>query len=97
MQLIQLYLVVKGVNMRKPRDTYLYELKNSNEIVYYGISNNPDLREVTHRLFKDFTHKRVISYALTRESAERREWEEIQRYQKQHGGVPPKYNIKKTY
>lgn len=83
--------------MPKPRDTYLYELKDGNEIVYYGISYNPDLREVTHQRFKDFTHKRVISRALTRESAERREGEEIQRYQRQHGGVPPRYNIRKTY
>ena len=83
--------------MRKPRDTYLYELKDGNEIVYYGISNDPDLREVTHRRFKNFTHKRVISVAITRESAERREREEIQRYQRQHGGRPPRYNIQKTY
>ena len=83
--------------MPKPRNTYLYELKDENEIVYYGISYYPDLREVTHRRFKHFTHKRVISRALTRESAERREREEIQRYQRQHGGVPPRYNIRKAY
>ena len=83
--------------MRNPRDTYLYELKDGNRIVYYGISNDPDLREVTHRRFKDFTHKRVISVALTRASAEAREWEEIKRYQDQHRGVPPKYNTNKTY
>jgi len=75
----------------------VYELKDGNEIVYYGISNNPDLREVQHSRNKVFTHKRVISVALTRQSAEDREWEEIQRYQRQHGGRPPRYNISKTY
>ena len=84
--------------MRKPRDTWLYELKDGNEIVYYGISNNPDTRAIGHaNSRKAFTHLNVISVALTRESAERREGQEIRRYQRQQGGRPPKYNIAKTY
>lgn len=32
--------------MPKPRDTWLYELKDANEIVYYGISGDPDERAI---------------------------------------------------
>lgn len=84
--------------MQRPRDTWLYELKDSNEIVYYGITNNPDRRTIEQaNSGKKFTHLNIISVALARESAEKRETEEIQRYQRQHGGRPPKYNIAKTY
>lgn len=84
--------------MAKLRDTWLYELKDSNRIVYLGISNDPDDRVIQHRnAGKRFTHANVKSVALTRESAERREKQEIQRYQRQHDGRSPKYNIAKTY
>ena len=84
--------------MVKERDTWLYELKNGPKIVYYGLSSDPDRREIEHdNSGKKFTHMNIKSVALTRESAERREREEIQRYQRQHGGKPPKYNINKTY
>jgi predicted GIY-YIG superfamily endonuclease len=88
----------RGFAMGKPRDTWLYELKDGNEIVYYGISGDPDVRAIQHaNSGKKFTHVKVISMALTRESAERREKGEIQRYQRQHGGRAPKYNIAETY
>lgn len=84
--------------MQKPRDKWLYELKDGNEIVYYGISGDPDERAIQHaNSGKGFTHINVKGVALTRASAEEREKEEIQRYQRQHGGRPPKYNIAKTY
>ena len=82
---------------RKPRNTWLYELKDGRVIVYYGISNNPDRREIEQaNSGKKFTHMNIIGAALTRPSAERRETEEIQRYQRQHGGRPPRYNVRKT-
>lgn len=84
--------------MCKPRNKWLYELKDGNEIVQYGLTNDPDRRAIEHaNSGKRFTHINVISPAVTRESAERREKEEIQRYQRQHGGRPPRYNIAKTY
>lgn len=84
--------------MQKPRNTWLYELKDGNEIVQFGITNNPDRRVIEQaNSGKKFTHLNVISHALTKESAERRETQEIQGYQRQHGGRPPKYNIAKTY
>jgi len=84
--------------MSQTRDTWLYQLKEEQTIVYYGISNDPDRRSGEHsRCGKRFTHHRVIGRAVTRESAHRRECTEIHRYQKQHGGRPPQYNRNKTY
>lgn len=84
--------------MAKKRDTYLYELKDGNTIVYYGISNGPDDRIEEHeRSRKKFTHMRVIRGPMYRENAEKLETGYIQKYQQQHGGKPPKYNIYKTY
>ncbi len=82
--------------MPEARDCWLYALKDGPKIVYYGISCDPERREPQHT-DKKFTHKRVVSVGLTRASALRREREEIQRYQQQHGGRPPKYNKSKTY
>ena len=84
--------------MARLRDTWLYELKDGNEIIYYGISSDPDERAIQHsNAGKKFTHINVKSVALTKRSAEERERQEIQRYQRQHGGRGPKYNIAKTY
>jgi predicted GIY-YIG superfamily endonuclease len=82
--------------MPEARDCWVYELKDGGKIVYYGISCNPERRVPQHRN-KRFTHGNVISVGLTRPSALRRETEQIQRYQRQHGGRPPKYNKSKTY
>jgi len=84
--------------MAKLRDTWLYEIKDGKKVVYYGISNDPDSRAIQHSSTgKKFTHINVKSVALTKKSAEKRERQEIQRYQRQHGGSPPKYNVAKTY
>jgi hypothetical protein len=80
--------------MAKTRDTYLYELKDSREIVYYGITNDPEVRERNHR--SDgwrFSHMNVICGPLFRKNAEKIEGGFIHRYQLQHGGKPPRYNI----
>jgi predicted GIY-YIG superfamily endonuclease len=82
--------------MRQARDCWVYALKEGRKIVYYGISCDPQRRVPEHRN-KRFTHGSVVSVGLTRASALRRETEEIQRYQYQHGGQPPKYNKSKTY
>jgi len=84
------------VKIAEPRDCWLYELRDGHEIVYYGVSNDPDRREPEHA-GKRFTHMNIISVGLTRTSALVRELEEIQRYQYQHGGRPPKYNRSKAY
>ena len=82
----------------KERDTYLYELKDGNTIVYYGISTGPRDRVGEHgRSKKSFTHMRIIRGPMYRENAEALEYEYIQKYQEQHGGSPPKYNKAKIY
>jgi predicted GIY-YIG superfamily endonuclease len=82
----------------KKRNSYLYELKDGNTIVYYGISNGPRDRVGEHgRSGKKFTHMRIIRGPMYRENAEELEYEYIQRYQEQHGGIPPNYNRTKSY
>lgn len=78
---------------KRKRDTWVYELKDGKEIVYYGITNNPDRRFIEHaNSNKRFTHINIISVALTRESALIREKESIERYKRQHSGRSPRYN-----
>ena len=84
--------------MANKRDTWVYELRKGRKIVYYGITNNPQAREEEHKASgKTFTHMNLKSRAMCRENAEKRETDEIQRYQKQHGGKAPKYNTNKPY
>ena len=83
---------------KKKRDTYVYELKDGNTIVYYGISNGPLDRNDEHsRSRKRYTHMRVIRGPMYKENALKLEGDLIQRYQRQHGGIPPKYNKNKIY
>ena len=80
------------------RDTYIYELKDGHKIVYYGITKNPDERFILHtNSDKRFTLMRKIRGPMSHKRAEALETEYIQRYQRQHGGRPPRYNILKTY
>lgn len=86
------------IRKRAKRDTYIYELKDGNEIVYYGITNNTDERFIKHdNSEKEFTHMRVIRGPMSRRRAEELEYFYIQRYQQQHEGRPPRYNERKTY
>jgi len=82
--------------MSESRNCWLYELRDGHNIVYYGISCDPNRREPEH-FGKRFSHMNIISVGLTRSSALNRERDEIQRYQYQHGGIPPKYNRNKYY
>lgn len=84
--------------MAKTRDTYLYELRDGHEIVYYGITKNPEARVQSHRSSGwRFTHMNVIRGPLFRENAEELEWDYIHKYQLQHCGKPPRKNTNKTY
>lgn len=75
------------------RDTFKYRIKDGNEIVYYGITNNLERREQEHRNEgMNFTSMEKIVNVTTRDAAG--SWEEanIQRYMSQHGGQRPRYN-----
>ena len=78
---------------KKPRDTVTYELRNGREVVYRGITTDPEIREVEHlREGKDFTKLVVTSRRMTREGAEKKEAESLATYRRNHGGKNPKYN-----
>ena len=79
--------------MPTARDTVVYELKDGNEIVYIGITNDPEGRELKHRREgKKFGHLRVASVRMTRASARLRERIRLAVYRRYHQGKNPKYN-----
>lgn len=79
--------------MSTARDTVVYELKDGNEVVYIGITNDPKGREQQHRKEgKKFGHLKVVSVRMTRASARRREKVRIATYLRNHQGRSPKYN-----
>ena len=78
---------------RRPRNTWRYELKNNRQVVYRGITNNPDRREVEHdNTDKKFTALRIIGPAVTRQAAELWEEKSLETYRQTHGGKNPEYN-----
>lgn len=75
------------------RDSYRYELRKGHEIVYFGVSNNPERRAAEHLYEgKRFTHMNVTGPVVTRNSA--MDWEEEKRdgYARNHRGYLPRYN-----
>lgn len=75
------------------RNTYKYILKDGNEIVDYGITNDLERREQEHRSEGlKFTKMEKVGIATTREAAGA--WEEacILHYKDTHGGRRPRYN-----
>ena len=75
------------------RDTFIYDLKNGNKIVYRGITTNPGRREQQHRQEgKDFRHMYLHPNKRTPDGARKRERQLLETYQQGHGGKNPKYN-----
>lgn len=75
------------------RNTYRYLLKNSNQIVYVGITNDPARRIDEHSIDgKNFTHMTIEGPIVSRGSAERWEQDRIDIYSRNHSGYSPKYN-----
>lgn len=75
------------------RDTYRYELKQGQKVLYAGITNNPDRREAEHRNEgKRFGRMDVVGPVVKRSSAEKWEEERLNSYRKNHGGRNPRYN-----
>ncbi len=74
------------------RDTYKYELKDGNKVLYVGITNDPERRAQEHQQNKEFGHMKIISNRTTIEAAEN--WEEgrIGTYMGNHGGKTPPLN-----
>lgn len=78
------------------RDTKKYVLKRGNEVVYVGITNDPERRETQHRQEKAFDKMELVGRPCTRESAEQWEEDRIATYMRNHGGLTPKYNKNET-
>ena len=75
------------------RDTYNYQLKDGNKIVYEGITNNPSRRLNEHlNAGKRFTKMEHNTYPTSRSTAKTREAEGLAHYRSTHNGNNPKYN-----
>lgn len=75
------------------RDHWRYELRNGHEIVYVGITYDPERREGEHRSKeKQFTKMDIIGPAVTKKTAEQWENERLKTYQRSHKGKNPRYN-----
>lgn len=74
------------------RDTIRYELRDGNEVVYVGITNNPERRAQEHKTNKEFRKMVPIGSEVSRATAEEWETERIQTYKQNHNGNRPKYN-----
>ena len=75
------------------RDTYKYELRRGNKVVYVGITNDLERRETEHRNDgMDFTSISKIGNITTRDAAEAWEADRIATYKDNHYGERPEYN-----
>ena len=75
------------------RFTNRYKLKEGNEILYFGITDDLKRRESEHKSKgMKFSKMEKVGPAVTRESALKWERESIKKYKKSHGGKSPKYN-----
>ncbi len=74
------------------RDTYKYELRDQNRVVYIGITNDPDRREEDRAEGKRFSHMWLIGNRTTQAAAERWEEERLASYRRSHEGKNPRYN-----
>ena len=79
--------------MAKKRNTRKYKLYEGNKIVDIGITNDPKRRESEHKRDRHkFTKMKTFGTAVSRESAEKWEEQELAKYRKSHQGKNPKYN-----
>ena len=75
--------------MVKKRDTVTYELKQGNQVVYVGTTNNPERREQEHKgEGKKFSHMRITSRRMTDTGAKQKESERLKTYRKNQGKNP---------
>ena len=74
-------------------DTVTYCLRDGNEIVYIGTTNDPVRRLQEHQSEgKQFTKLEATSDPMTKVDAKQKERQDLAQYRKNHGGRNPKYN-----
>ncbi len=79
--------------MAKKRDTYNYNLKDGNKVVYKGTSNSLEKRAKQHEADgKKFTHIQQVGKAKTDQGASKAEAKQLDTYRKNNKGNNPKYN-----
>lgn len=79
----------------KNRDTFTYELKQGNKIVYIAETNDIEATEQRHKDYgKKFTKIVKTSNKMTKNSAQQRETENLERYRRNHKNKNTKYNEK---
>ena len=75
------------------RDTFKYELKDNNRLVYAGITNDIERRAAEHQAEgMKFTSVTKVGNITTREGASKWETDRIRTYMQNHNGATPKYN-----
>jgi predicted GIY-YIG superfamily endonuclease len=82
----------KGVVMQSSRDTFKYELKRGNKVVYAGITDDFQRRLNEHSKDKHFTTMQKVGNKVTRQSARQWEMNRLETYRKYHNGNNPEYN-----
>lgn len=83
----------QGKVLMAERDTFKYELRDGNRVVYVGITNDPARREAEHRAEgMDFTRMKIVGNKSTRDGAGQWEADRIDTYKSNHNGNRPKYN-----
>ncbi|MBC6444484.1 MAG: hypothetical protein GDA50_03500 [Alphaproteobacteria bacterium GM202ARS2] len=72
---------------------YCYDVKDSYEVVYRGITNDPKNCEKQHKEQGwQFTHINMSSKRLTYEEARKIETIQLRKYRLGHHGKSPRYN-----
>lgn len=75
------------------RDTFNYNLRLGNRIVYIGQTGDLEAREAAHRAEgKEFSKIEKVGIAKTEAGAIKAERDALARYRRNHGGENPKYN-----
>ena len=79
--------------MTTKRNYYRYKLNQWRNIVYYGITNDPERRENEHiSEGKNFSKMRIVGPVVKKGTAINWEEEKIDNYKGNHRGRRPKYN-----
>ena len=79
--------------MTRKKDTFNYNLKQGNKVVYKGTTNDLERREKEHlNDGKVFNKIEKVGRAKTAGSAKETEAKELETYRRNHGGKNPKYN-----
>lgn len=88
------YLKRTGDKSMSERDTYKYELRRGNKVVYVGTTKDLERRESEHKADgKDFTRMVQIGRKTTTEAAGEWESDRISTYKSNHNGQRPEYNL----